>query len=296
MSITPAWETGLQHNSGQTHSQNTCPKSFKNTKLFWSIWFSCPEVLLPATSTLASPALQVVAIPLVLHWSCPQVPFDLPAVKPTHAQYHLQCLKWRTCSLLLGTSTATSNQHNKAKIPGRKTCRDVTRISLFSEHPETGCISSPFTNLWSPQIPLDFSVTFCLSVLSALWAVAALTTRMEGIQPSSSYSLWAGTRDPGGSSDMTWSDSKGGRQPRPGKSPRLCFWFSSCTIKEVSEFLLNGFQNPLQRKKKKNPVRVHLRLIITGIIMIYSHHKSWRERKCFWGLQDLLDDKRKTQL
>lgn len=130
---------------------------------------------------------------------------DLPAVKPTQYQHHRQCLKWRTCSLLLDTSTATSNQHNKAKIPGRDACRDVTCISLFSEHAETGCISSPFTNLWSPQIPLDFSLTFCLFVLSALWA--ALTTHMEGIQPNSSYSLRAGTQD--GEGAVTWHEVTG---------------------------------------------------------------------------------------
>lgn len=49
--------------------------------------------------------------------SCPQGdPFELPAAKPTHEQNHLQCLKGRPCSLLLGASTATSNQHSTAKI------------------------------------------------------------------------------------------------------------------------------------------------------------------------------------
>lgn len=58
--------------------------------------------------------------PGVAFGSCPQTgASDFPAAKPTDARYHLQCLKRRTCSLSLGTSTTSSNHQNKAKTPGR---------------------------------------------------------------------------------------------------------------------------------------------------------------------------------
>lgn len=236
-----------------------------------------PSCHLPSSKPRCGCHSSGVALP-----SYPQVgPFELPAAKPKDAQNHLQCLKWRTCSLLLGTSTATSSQQSKAKIPGRNACGDGRgmRVYPLNTQRQVALLVLPLTSevLRSPLIFVPSSACLCCQLFGQwlLWRHTWRASSPTGAAPCEQ-------QGPGGSTDMTWSDRKGGRQPRPGKLPRLCFWFSSCTIKEVSEFLLNGFQNLLQGKKKKkknNPVHLHLRLIITGIIMNYSHHKSWRKKR-----------------
>lgn len=147
---------------------------------------------------------------------------------------------------------------------------------LFSEHQVV------FLVLLSTSEALKPSQIFLLSFARVYYQLFGQRSLWQHTWRASSATgatlLRAGTRDLGGRNDMTWSDREAGSQGL-GKSPRLCFCFSSCTTKEVSEFLLDGFQKLLQEKKNINPADVHLRLIITGIIMIYSHHKSWGKKR-----------------
>ncbi|TRZ22098.1 hypothetical protein HGM15179_005002, partial [Zosterops borbonicus] len=102
------------------------------------------------------PAMTAPQLPIYLPKSldiCRVGPFELPAAKPRRAQNHLQCLRWRTCSLLLGTSTATSSQQSKAKIPGRNACGDGRDLSLLQPHQENQTSPELLSSFPGPAIP-----------------------------------------------------------------------------------------------------------------------------------------------
>ena len=150
---------------------------------------------------------------------------------------------------------------------------------LFSEHRVPGCTSGPFADLWSPQILPDFFSHFLPAcILSSLGRDRSDDThgghpaQQELLCCTRAHRTWEG--------GMTWREVTGRQAAKAWENHHACvFVFHPAQQKRLVNSSWMSFRTnhpPFPpRKRKKNPAGVCLRLIITGIIMIYSHHKSW---------------------